>query len=74
MWTIATSAMALFFRGRLFAEPAKAYRLLALGGLATALLFIALALAGLPLWAASLLAGFIGGGAQPFLFKNIRYR
>jgi hypothetical protein len=74
MWIMARSAVALFFRGRLFAEPAKAYRLLALGGLATAVLFVALARAGLPVWSASLLAGFIGGGAQPFLFKNIRYR
>lgn len=74
MWTIARSAMGLFFRGRLFAEPGKAYALLALGGFATAVLLVALALAGLPLWAASCLAGFIGGGAQPFLFKNIRYR
>lgn len=74
MWTMARSAMVLFFRGRLFAEPGKAYRLLALGALLTAALFLGLALAGVPPWAAGLIAGFIGGGAQPFLFKRIRYR
>jgi hypothetical protein len=66
--------MFLFFKGRLFAEPGKAYLRLALGALFTAALFLGLALAGLPLWVAGLVAGFIGGGAQPFLFKSIRYR
>jgi hypothetical protein len=74
MWTMAKSAMFLFFKGRLFAEPGKAYLLLAAGALLTAALFLALAFAGAPLWAAGAVAGFIGGGAQPFLFKNIRYR
>ena len=74
MWTMARSAMSLFFKGRLFAEPGKVYRLLAIGALLTAALLVISAVAGLPLWAAALLAGFIGGGAQPFLFKNIRYR
>jgi hypothetical protein len=74
MWTMARHAMVLFFRGRLFAEPGKAYLLLAVGALFTAALFIGLAMSGLPLWSAALLAGFVGGGAQPLLFKNIRYR
>ena len=74
MWTMATSAMSLFFRGRLFAEPRKAYLRLALGMFITAALFVALKLLGAPLWAASAAAGFIGGGFQPLLFKNIRYR
>ena len=74
MWTMARSAMFLFFKGRLFAEPGKAYLLLALGGSLTAALFITLVFAGAPLWSAAVIAGFVGGGAQPFLFKNIRYR
>jgi hypothetical protein len=73
MWTMATSAMSLFFRGRLFAEPGKAYLLVALGGALTAAIFLALAFAGLPVLAAAAIAGFLGGGLQPFLFKNIRY-
>ena len=74
MWSMAKNAMLLFFRGRLFAEPGKAYLLLALGSVLTAALFLALAFAGIPVWAAGMVAGFLGGGAQPFLFKNIRYR
>jgi hypothetical protein len=73
MWTMARSAVFLFFKGRLFAEPGKAYLLLALGALLTAMLFLALVATGLPLWMSAAIAGFIGGGAQPFLFKNIRY-
>lgn len=74
MWTMAKSAMFLFFKGRLFAEPGKAYLLLVVGAMLTATLFLALAFADVPIWVAGAIAGFIGGGAQPFLFKNIRYR
>jgi hypothetical protein len=74
MWTMAIQAMSLFFRGRLFAEPGKAYLRLALGAAMTAAIFLGLAFSGTPLAAASALAGLLGGGMQPFLFKNIRYR
>lgn len=74
MWTMAINAMSLFFRGRLFAEPGKAYMRLAAGGTLTAAMFVALSLAGAPLWTAAAVAGFIGGGLQPLLFKTIRYR
>jgi hypothetical protein len=74
MWTMARGALFLFLRGQLFAEPAKAYRLLATGILLTALICSALALAGVPVWAAALAAGFVGGGLQPLLFKKIRFR
>jgi hypothetical protein len=74
MWMMARSAMSLFFRGRLFAQPRKAYARLAFGALVTAALFLLLAAAGLPLWAASAAGGFIGGGLQPILFKTVRYR
>jgi hypothetical protein len=74
MWSMATNAMFLFFKGRLFADAGKAYLLLGVGAVLTAALFLAMAFAGVPLWAAGAVAGFIGGGAQPLLFKNIRYR
>ena len=74
MWTMATSSMNLFFRGKLFADPASAYRQLAIGIAVTAILMIGLGLAGAPLWAAALIAGLIGGALQPYLFKDLRYR
>ena len=74
MWTMATSSMSLFFRGKLFADPAAAYRQLAIGIAVTAILMIGLGLAGAPLWIAALISGLIGGALQPYLFKDLRYR
>lgn len=74
MWTMARSALTLFLRGQLFADPKRAYGLLAANIAFTALLCIALAMAGLPVWASVFLAGFAGGALQPFLFKKIRFR
>ena len=74
MWTMATSSMSLFFRGKLFADPASAYRQLAIGIAVTAILMIGLRLAGAPLWVAALVSGLIGGALQPYLFKDLRYR
>lgn len=74
MWAMATSSMILFFKGKLFAEPSKVYRQLAIGVGVTALLLIALAKLGAPLWAAAIVAGLTGGALQPYLFKDLRYR
>lgn len=75
MFEMLKSTISLFFRGKLFAEPAKAYTQLMIGVIFTALLFIACAIyAGLPLWMAAAIAGFIGGASQPILFRNLRYR
>ena len=74
MWSMATSSMNLFFRGKLFADPAKAYLQLALGIVATVILMVAAWGLGAPLWAAALFAGLLGGALQPYLFKDLRYR
>jgi hypothetical protein len=74
MWTMAKSWISLFFQGRLFADPQKAYRQLLLGVLVTALVFVAARFSCAPIWAASLIAGFIGGVCQPYFFKHLRYR
>lgn len=74
MWEMAQSSIRLFFRGKLFAEPFVVYRQLAIGVLTTAIVLIALAKAGAPFWLAALLAGFVGGALQPYLFKDLRYR
>jgi len=74
MWEMAQSSITLFFRGKLFAEPFMVYRQLAIGVFITALVFILLAEVGAPFWLAALGAGLIGGAAQPYLFKDLRYR
>ena len=74
MWEMARSSMTLFLRGRLFADPRMVARQMAIGVVVTALVLIILAEIGAPLWLAALLAGGIGGGLQPYLFKDLRYR
>lgn len=74
MWTMATSALSLFFRGQLFASPRQAYSRLAVGIAVIALLCMILTVAGTPVWIAAMVAGFIGGGLQTYLFKTVRFR
>ena len=74
MWTMARSALSLFLRGQLFANPRSAYGRLAAGIGFTALVCLLLSIAGTPIWAAAMVAGFLGGGLQPILFKTVRFR
>lgn len=74
MLAMAQNSIVLFFRGKLFAEPGKAFQKILIGIVVTMLLLIAIAEAGAPLWLAALLAGLIGGGLQPYLLRNLRYR
>jgi Kef-type K+ transport system membrane component KefB len=74
MWAMAQSSMVLFFRGKLFADPGKVLMQLAIGVVVTAIVMIALAKLGAPVWLAALVAGLVGGALQPYLFKDLRYR
>ncbi len=74
MLSMVQSSIGLFFRGRLFADPGKAYLQLAIGIVFTIACLLAATLAGLPLLPASIAAGFLGGAIQPYLFRNLRYR
>ncbi|MDX2288882.1 MAG: hypothetical protein NW217_08695 [Hyphomicrobiaceae bacterium] len=75
MLDMVRNSITLFFRGKLFADPGKAYRQLAIGIVLTLLCFLAARhLAGLPYWGAAALAGFVGGAVQPYLFRDLRYR
>jgi Na+-transporting NADH:ubiquinone oxidoreductase subunit NqrB len=74
MWAMTQNSISLFFRGKLFAEPFKAYRQIAIGVFVTAVLLVALAKAGIPIWIAAPVASAVGGALQPYLFRNLRYR
>ncbi|MHB0772872.1 hypothetical protein ACYCVF_32060 [Bradyrhizobium sp. 1.29L] len=74
MWAMAQNSIVLFFRGKLFADPMKAYQMILIGVAVTALLLVGLARAGAPLWIAAPIAALLGGGLQPYLFRNLRYR
>jgi hypothetical protein len=73
MWAMVQSSIALFFRGKLFAEPGKATVQLLIGILVTTVLFVVLAKVGAPPWLAALIAALVGGALQPFLLRNLRY-
>jgi hypothetical protein len=73
MWQMTQNSIALFFRGKLFADPGKVIRQLLIGIVVTAVLLIVLAKLGAPLWLAALVAALLGGGLQPYLFKDLKY-
>ena len=74
MWAMAQQSVGLFLRGKLFADPHKVYRQLAIGIAATAILLIVSVVAGAPILVGAILAGFLGGALQPYLFRDLRYR
>jgi hypothetical protein len=73
MWQMTQNSITLFFRGKLFADPGKVIRQLLIGIVVTAVLLIVLAKIGAPLWLAALVAALLGGGLQPYLFKDLKY-
>ncbi len=73
MWQMMQHSIALFFRGKLFANPRQVMQRLAIGIAVTAGLFVGLAEVRAPLWLAALVAALLGGGLQPYLFKDLRY-
>jgi hypothetical protein len=74
MLEMVRSSASLFFQGKLFAEPLKAYAQLALGIVIAAIVLVAVREGGFAVVPAAALAGFIGGMVQPYLFRNLRYR
>lgn len=73
MMDMVKSSVVLFFRGKLLAEPRKVINQAATGAAVTAVLFVVLAKFGVPVVAAAAIAGLIGGGLQPYLFKDLRF-
>lgn len=74
MWEMAKSSIVLFAQGKLFADPAKVFRQIALAAFASLVLMVVLVKIGVPLAVAATIAGLAGGALQPYLFKDLRYR
>ncbi len=75
MLDMARSSIVLFFKGKLFQNPAEVWRQLAIGvALTLAVFLVAAELLGLGLPLAGAIAGFVGGAAQPALFRNLKFR
>jgi hypothetical protein len=73
MFEMAKSSIILFFQGKLFKDPNQVLRQLAIGIGLTILVFLVLVkVAGLLI--AAVIAGFVGGAAQPVLFKDLKFR
>lgn len=68
------NSVVLFMKGKLFQDQRLVLLRSSIATTVTALLCLILALAGVPLWAAILVAALIGGGMQPYLYKDLRYR
>lgn len=75
MLDMAKSSIILFFKGKLFQNPAEVWRQLAIGiALTLAVFLVATKLLGFGAPFAGVIAGFIGGAAQPALFRNLKFR
>lgn len=64
----------LLVENKLFADQGMAFRQVTVGAVGTAVALVALASTPLPLWISAALAGFGGGYAMPYLFKDIKFR
>ena len=73
MWDMFSNSLRLFLKGKLFREPRKVLQQWLIGVAITLVALVALAMLGLPLWLAVLLASAGGGALQPFLFKDLKY-
>jgi hypothetical protein len=73
MWEMFWQSAQLFLKGKLFRDPLRVVRQGAVGVAIGVILLVVLAKAGLPAWAAAMVAGLVTGAAQPFLFKNLKY-
>jgi uncharacterized membrane protein len=73
MFEMVKSSAILFFQGKLFQNQTEVYRQLAIGIGVTLVIFLVVAkLSCLPL--AGLVAGFVGGAIQPYLFRDLKFR
>lgn len=73
MFGMFMNSVTLFLKGKLFQNIGSVMAKLAIGVLIGAVLLVGLALFGLPVWLAVLIASAVSGMAQPFLFKNLKY-
>jgi hypothetical protein len=73
MWQIFWHSAQLFLKGKLFRDMNQVIRHGVIGVLLGATVLIVLAKFVLPLWLAAIVAGIVSGGAQPYLFKDLKY-
>jgi hypothetical protein len=72
MLNMAVDSAKLLFAGKLFQDNQKAYRQLAIGAGAGALVILIIGQFA-PAWLAAILGGAVAGVLQPILFKDLKY-
>ena len=73
MFGMFKSSVVLFLQGRLFQDLGSVLRQMGIGVVITLAVFIALHFFNSPPWLSIVIASFVGGLLQPFLFKNLKY-
>jgi hypothetical protein len=73
MWDMFFNALQLFLRGRLFRNPREVLQMWLIGLFASLAIFLVLGVAGAPVWLAVGVTSLVGGGLQPYLFRNLKY-
>ena len=74
MFDMFINGATLFFKGKLFQDNAKVISQMLLGIVITAVLLVILTKTSLPLWLSGIIAGFVAGAGQPWLFRNLKFR
>ncbi len=74
MFDMFWNSVSLFFQGKLFHDLPKVMLLAGTGIALAAVMLIALAMAGVPLWLAVMIAGLCAGALQPRLFRDLKYQ
>lgn len=73
MWSMFSSSLRLFLKGKLFREPREVAKKWLIGFVLALLAVLVLAKAGLPLGVAVVIAALAIGALQPYLFKDLKY-
>lgn len=73
MWDMFFNSLKLFFKGKLFREPAQVARQWLIGFVAALLVLVVLVKLGVAVWLAVVLVALGAGALQPWLFRNLKY-
>ncbi len=73
MFEMAKNSMILFARGKLFKDVRSVILRSLLGIVITAAFFLLLAFVAPHPWIAAFISAFVGGGLQPYLFRDLKY-
>ncbi len=75
MIDLTRDTLKLVLANKLFSNPAQAYGQVAIGAAGTAAILVLLAFVfPVPFWISAVIAGFAGGYAMPYLWKDVKFQ